>query len=332
MSPNRLEKVIHGGKVKILKEEGCSDVLDFSANLNPYPPILDLDLDPDRLGYYPDDGYSALKSEIGRLCNRKPEEITVGNGSIEIIRVFCAATLSQKERAYIYRPTFGEYEFSTRLAGAGITNKPEDARVSFLCNPNNPTGELLSKEILEELLVGCRKSGRILFLDEAFIELADPAQSMADNTDPSLFVMRSLTKSFSVPGIRFGYGFGDPELIERMEAIRLPWTVNTFAEEIALEAFRHYRDLKESRTRINREREWLRNELSDFCSRIFPSSTNFLLLDLGADVTGICTRLKEGGILVRDCHSFGLPTCIRVAVRRHDENRRLVEAFSSCLH
>jgi len=327
-----MKKVIHGGKVKRIREEGHSGILDFSANLNPHPPKLSMNFEPESLGYYPDDSYYALKSEIARLFHRKPEEITVGNGSVEIIRVFCASILSEGDLAYIHQPTFGEYEFSATLAGAEITQKECDATVSFLCNPNNPTGEILSREFLEVRVRECRRNDCLLFLDEAFIELSDPAQSMVENQDPHLFVMRSLTKSFSVPGIRFGYGFGNPDLIERMEAMRPPWTVNSFAEEIAFEAFHHYADLEASRSYIKKEREWLSDALSAYCTRIFPSSVNFLLLDLGRDVGEICSRFETKNILVRDCHSFGLPTCIRVAVRTHDENERLVEAFSTCVH
>ena len=332
MSRNSVKKVIHGGKVKRVMEERHYGILDFSANLNPLPPKLEMKFDAESLGYYPDDSYFALKSEIARLFDRKPEEITVGNGSVEIIRVFCASVLSDANRAYIHQPTFGEYEFSATLAGAGVTEKESEATVSFLCNPNNPTGEIRPREFLELYADECRRNGRILFLDEAFIELSDPAQSMVEHPDSHLFVMRSLTKSFSVPGIRFGYGFGDPDLIERMEAMRPPWTVNSFAEEVAFEAFRHYADLEASRAYIRKEREWLCDALAGYCKTIFPSSVNFLLLDLGRDVSGICARFEAEGILVRDCHSFGLPTCIRVAVRTHDENMRLVEAFSTCVH
>lgn len=332
MSRNFLNKVIHGGKVKSIRERGNPDILDFSANLNPAPPKLNFFPDPKNLSYYPDDSYYALKLAISKIFRRKPEEITVGNGSIEIIRVFCASFLKPGDIVHIQEPTFGEYAYSAGLYGAEIGDSKSRAKASFFCNPNNPTGELVTKEYLEGYLRDCAESDSILFLDEAFIELSDPSQSMVANCDPSLFVLRSLTKSFSVPGIRFGYGFGDCDLIEKMEAVRPPWTVNTFAEEFALEAFRHYQDLEASRRYIHKEREWLMNKFSDFPVRIYPSSTNFILLDFGEDITDLCAGLEREGILVRDCHSFGLPTCIRVAVRTRDENRRLIEAFIRCVH
>ncbi len=109
---------------------------------------------------------------------------------------------------------------------------------------------LQPKKALLSLLDQCTWHGSTLFCDEAFIELCDPKESLADITSPHLFVLRSLTKSFSCPGIRFGYGFGSPELIEKIETARSPWSVNAFAESYALEALLHIEELAASRDYI----------------------------------------------------------------------------------
>ncbi len=171
----------------------------------------------------------------------------------------------------------------------------------------------------------------ILFLDEAFIELSDPAQSLVAERDPALFILRSLTKAFAVPGLRFGYGFGNPDLIARMEVLRPPWSVNTFAEQFAVLAFRNYHLLEESRKRIRVEREWLARNLRDLGFPVLPSSANFLLVNLGRPASGLAACLLAKGILVRDCASFGLPESVRIAVRRREENEQLVEALAACL-
>jgi len=323
------EKVVHGGKIKQIREDTGRSVIDFSANLNPFAPLLTPDFSLDLIGSYPDDRYMVLKETISALFNRPVDEIAVGNGSIELIRVFCLASLSRGERVRIVNPTFGEYELSARLAGALPASPGERAVVSFICNPNNPTGALLPRRDILDMAGGC--SGGHLFVDEAFIELSDPAQSVADVRDPALFVLRSLTKCFSVPGIRFGYAFGDSDLIRKVETIRPPWSVNTFAEQYALAAFRIYDRLESSRRRIAREREWLVRELSRFSLTIHPSAVNFLLLTFPFDAAPLCTCLLEGGVLVRDCHSFGLPDSIRIAIRTRDENRMLVEVLERCL-
>jgi len=240
------KRVIHGGTGKLQREKTHKTVLDFSASVNPFPPTVDWYCDPESLSSYPDDTYSELKDRIGKTFGRDPEEICVGNGSVEIIRAFCAVTLGRnrkKQYFHITPPTFGEYEMSARLAGAVRTTVPADAAVTFLCNPNNPTGTLLKKSTIHSILDEVKGHGGSLFCDEAFIGLAGPEESMSDTRDPALFVLHSLTKTFSVPGLRIGFGFGDPERIDKIETARSPWCVNAYAEAFAMQALLHLDEL-----------------------------------------------------------------------------------------
>lgn len=325
------EKVVHGGEVRRFEEQNGRKVLDFSASLNPVPPHVCWDADPACLLHYPDNGYTKLKEVIAETFHREPEEITVGNGSIELIRIFCTVALAKGDSYQIEPPTFGEYDLSARLSGARPATTGEHAVVSFLCNPNNPTGLLNSREEVEKILTLNASHGTITFLDEAFIELADPSKSMVRCRDERLFVLRSLTKSFAVPGLRFGYGFGEPELIERMEIGRPPWSVNAYAEQFAIAAFRVYDQLEASREYIRRECAWLTGKVSMLGLHPHPSAANFILVDLPVAAVDLSRILAGKGILVRDCTSFGLPASIRIAVRRHEENAYLVEELSECL-
>jgi threonine-phosphate decarboxylase len=383
-------RVVHGGTLLWHRRHSGRPLLDFSANLNPFPPEIPWKPDPSALASYPDDRYEILREAIGRTFHRRPEEIAVGNGSMELIRIFCQAALSDGDGFHVEHPTFGEYELSARLAGGHPVEDPSCARVRFICNPNNPTGTLRSAGELRGLLrqIHLTSSGMpsrgapfprpegplpprtggaasrllppgrsrlslegppapetapppsesslpagpgILFLDEAFIELSDPGQSLAGVRDPALFILRSLTKAFAVPGLRFGYGFGDPDLISRMEVLRPPWSVNAFAEEFALLAFRNYHLLESSRRKISLEREWLEKRLRDLGIPALPSAANFLLVNLDRPASGLASCLLARGILVRDCASFGLPESIRIAVRRREENEQLTEALAACL-
>jgi threonine-phosphate decarboxylase len=331
MRENLPERMEHGGRVRWHRTREQGRLLDFSANVNPYPPEIPWIPDPSTLYDYPDDRYEALKEEIGRVFGRDPGEVAVGNGSVELIRAFCSAMLGEGDAACIIPPTFAEYEMAVRLAGARCTADETGAAVRFLCNPNNPTGKLCSRGEVLRLLADMAGQGTCLFLDEAFIELADPHQSLVDVRDENLFLLRSLTKSFAVPGIRFGYGFGTPELIERVETVRLPWTVNAFAEAFAIEAFRHYDLLRASREQIAREREWLAGSLRGLGLTCEPPSANYILVEVPLPADVLVERLLTRGILVRNCRSFGLPCHIRVAVRTHEENRQLIEALEACL-
>jgi threonine-phosphate decarboxylase len=331
MVPDFPKRVVHGGLGKREQEKTQKKVLDFSASVNPFPPQVTWDCDFDHLGRYPDNEYLNLKEEIARTFHRSAEEICVGNGSIEILRVFCTVTL-QKNRKYFFEPpTFGEYELSARLAGATPAPGPQQADVFFICNPNNPTGELRKKDELEKKVSMMASHRGILFCDEAFIDLSDPYESLSNLRDPAVFVLQSLTKSFAVPGLRFGYGFGDPDLIEKIETARPPWSVNAFAEEFALRAFSHMKDLENSRFLIAKERQWLFDQVSHLGLHPHQSSVNYLLIDCGFTASPLCEKLGGLGILVRDCMSFGLPRCIRIAVRTRSENQAFVEALAACL-
>lgn len=328
------ERVVHGGTGKRQQEKTHKTVLDFSASVNPYPPRFAWEIDPACLEYYPDDSYAELKDRIGQVFHRPQDEICVGNGSVELIRVFCSVVFRDPRRPRTFfagSPTFGEYALSARLAGAERTDTPSAAAVLFLCNPNNPTGQLIPKVDVVRRLSEVKSFDNLLFCDEAFIELSDPGESVVDIRDPSLFTLRSLTKCFSVPGIRFGYGFGDPALIEKIETARSPWSVNAYAEAYAMQALLHMDELAASRTAIERERAWLVIELAGLGLSCIPSRANYLLVDCARDATPLCETLAARGILVRDCTSFGLPRSIRIAVRTRDENRIFIEALAACV-
>lgn len=326
------QKQEHGGCIRRLHADGSNrEIIDFSASMNPYPPRIDWSPESCDLSAYPDDTYAELKEAIGSVFNRDSAEIAVGNGSVELIRIYAQVMVPPGSIACIENPTFGEYAQSVLLAGGSITDVPsDDATVRYLCNPNNPTGVLHQKNDILDILNDCREVGSSLFLDEAFIDLADPRASVSDLRDPDLFVLRSLTKSFSVPGIRFGFGFGDPELILAIERTRPPWTVNRYAESFAISAISYLPDLAQSRKLIDRNREFLIGHIESLGFTPHPSSANYILIHTGRQASELTAELLAKGVLVRDCTSFGLPESIRVAVRTEDENQVLLEALSAC--
>lgn len=331
MQANFPEKVTHGGKILETRRRFGSELLDVSASMNPFVPQFSCAYDTADLACYPDDTYAALKEKIGHVFSRTTDEICVGNGSAELIRVFCSMTMQVGTRCRIDMPTFGEYGLSAQLAGATVVSN-EKADVRFVCNPNNPTGVLLPREIMRGLLVESEEAGTRLFVDEAFMELAAADESVADIHSDNLFVLRSITKCFSVPGIRFGFGFGPAELVEKIETARTPWTVNAFAEKYAMLAFDHYAELRDSAEKITAEREWYFTELAKLGLSFYPSQVNFITIQLPLPAARAAEKMLESGILVRDCTSFGLSDCIRVSVETRDKNRRVLEAVAACLH
>ncbi|MDD4299943.1 MAG: histidinol-phosphate transaminase [Methanomicrobium sp.] len=324
-------KVSHGGIMQLRKSSSDRDVLDFSANLNPFTPDIGWKPDLSMISLYPDDSYFELKKAAARNFGCGEDEICVGNGSVEVIRSFFYAVLKDGDLVRTDPHTFGEYSLSVKLAGGECTyNEKDSAKVRVICNPNNPTGDLLSKIELLEIAETENSKGSLLFVDEAFNELANGSETLIKKGIKNTFISRSLTKCFSVPGLRIGFGFGDCDLIDKIEVIRPPWTLNGFAADFALNALNHYDELEKSRLLIKEEREWLYRKFDEIGIEYNLSPANFILLNLGRDSSDFTLKMLKEGIFVRDCASFGLPSSVRVAVRTRDENRCLVEALQKC--
>ncbi len=357
----KTEECQHGGKIKEyakslrLPEE---DILDFSANINPlkfpegtreqYLHTFDI------LARYPDPRYKEFRKVAANFlksANRrvKPHHIIPGNGSMEVLRMALQVLLSPGDIVVIPTPTFGEYERQSGLFGAKmrfvdssklfkLTRKDlADVKVVFLCNPNNPTGSLSKRMDIEELVSKCLESDTFVIVDEAFIELSRPGESVADlaiSLD-NLLILRSLTKCFSIPGLRLGYGVGNKELIKVLDKARLPWNLNTVASSLGTYLLQHGKGfLGESRRFIKRERKWLQSELKKLSFKVYPSSANFLLLDIRdseLSSTELVKRVSSHGILLRDASSFrGLDgRHVRLAIRTREENKQLVKALKN---
>jgi len=344
----------HGGKVQEAAAILGAEPLDFSANLNPLgsPPLEELVLEElKHIAHYPDNSYRDLLSGCSDFVGAMPQSIVPGNGSSELIRLFAETALEEGDLAMIPSPTFGEYENQSLLAGAKIKKVKigqdglpilcqsdlKEAKALFFCNPNNPTGQLLSKEQMAGLAESCEQSETFLLVDEAFIELSDPEQSLASMAPEMdfLFVMRSLTKSFAAPGLRLGFGVTNPVLACIMNRARIPWSIGSLAAAAGVHLLSCAEHLERSRRLIKEERAWLTNLLKSLNLDPLPSSVNFLLVNIessgiGSDV--LAERTMASGVLVRDCQSFGLgKSYIRVAVRDRKENEQLIAALERAL-
>ena len=307
---------------------------------------------------YPDNRYLEFREAAARFVGHgvTPQNIIPGNGSTEIIRLVVECVVEKGDTVLFPWPTFGEYELQCQIMGARSEySKEEDvetlpnevlerAKILFICNPNNPTGKLRTKEEIKALAERCRNHGTLLFVDEAFIELSDPSQSVADLAviNNYVFVLRSLTKDFAMPGIRMGFGVATPEMAEILNAFRLSWNLGTVANVIGT-ALLNIEDginnpyLEKARALIREEGEKLKAKLDKI--RGFKAgevNVNFILVDISKFILNsseLSACLAARGVLIRDCVSFrGLEKeYIRVAVRNAEENDKLVTAIGDVI-
>jgi threonine-phosphate decarboxylase len=340
----------HGGKVQEAASLLGAEPLDFSANINPQgsPPLKELFLEElEHISHYPDNSYRNFRRAAAKFVNVDMACIVPGNGSSELIRLFAECCLEEGDSALVPTPSFGEYANQSMLAGGNVIKVDigedglpvlsdsllAEAKLLFLCNPNNPTGKLLSASQVTDLADRCEASETFLLVDEAFIELSEPGESvatLAPNRE-SLFVMRSLTKSFGVPGLRLGFGVTNSRVAGILNLARIPWSISSLAAAAAEYLLGCDEHLMRSRQIIKTEITWLQDSLRGLGLQPLPSMVNFILVDirpcgLASDV--LAERTMREGVLVRDCQSFGLgKSYIRVAVRNRSENERLIDAL-----
>ncbi|MDH5657975.1 MAG: aminotransferase class I/II-fold pyridoxal phosphate-dependent enzyme [Nitrosopumilus sp.] len=340
--------VIHGGKNHSIK----SDVMDFSSNITPIgtPKLVKtiLKKNIDNIQKYPDFSSSEVISNLTRYTKLDKPYLLVGNGAIEIIYNFCFAFLSKNIKVLIPVPTFQEYETAAKLNNCTISyfttmnisenldlflSKIPKKGCVFLCNPNNPTGKLLSKNQILIIIKTAKKLSSIVFVDECFIEMVpDSNQSVIlyvkkyDN----LFVLRSLTKSFGLPGIRIGYAAASKQMIKILQKIKIPWSVNSLAQDAANVALKNKSHIKRSNYVIKKELNYLMNAISKINGfNCYASTTNFILIKTKYNSTKLQQKLLKHKILIRDCKNFrGLDNHhIRIAVRSHKDNLKLVRTL-----
>lgn len=342
--------VKHGGLFSISKPR--SDILDFSSNINPlgFPPLVRKHLKTklNSISEYPDTETTMLKKSL-KWYTRLPEnQIIVGNGATELIYNFCQSFLNNKTRVLIQAPTFGEYEAAARLSGCNISfyktmsfSKDFEKFISkipkngcvFLCNPNNPTGELLSKNIIFKIIEAAKEKKSLVFLDESFIELVPNSnQSIIKSIKKfeNLFILRSMTKSFGLAGLRIGYGIGSKQIINVLNKIKIPWNVSGLAQDAARAALCHTTYLEKAKKLIKKESSYLRNSISQIEGfQCHESSTNFILIKTKMKSKELQKKLLKKKILIRDASTFhGLNQhYIRIAVKTHKENQKLVKAL-----
>lgn len=352
----------HGGNLAwARKKYNREDFIDFSANINPLgcpPGVYEAIRNSlPQILHYPDPANSDLKQKLQSYFNLEKDFILIGNGAVEIIYLICFHLKPQK--VLILAPTFSEYAKAAQAVQAHIKYLPldpahgftlnlkklaenlHDVQLFFLCNPNNPTGNLIPYSVLKEIQKICLDQGVFLVVDESFLDFLPERENYSVRQDvkknSQLLVLHSLTKFFAIPGLRLGCGFGNRQLILDLEKLKDPWNINVFAQiagKMALEdqAFQH-----KSREFIQKEKEYLFkaiNQLGDL--QAFPPSVNFIFIKLlksGLTSTGLTEKLAKQGILVRNCNTF--PTLgenyIRVAVRTREENLKLINALQAVL-
>ena len=222
----------------------------------------------------------------------------------------------------------------TKTLQSIITKIPKRGCV-FLCNPNNPTGVLTQMKDMLKIISAAEKKSTIVFVDETFIELVpDSNQSVIKHIKnfENLFILRSLTKSFGLAGVRIGYGIGSTQIINPLQKIKIPWNVSNIAQGAASAAICYHPFLDKTCKLIKKEKRFIFSNLAKTKKfTCFDSSTNFILVKTKIKSKLLQKKLLKNKILIRDCSTFrGLDqNYIRIAVKTRKENVKLIKALEA---
>ncbi|MFN3531367.1 MAG: threonine-phosphate decarboxylase CobD [Candidatus Brocadia sp.] len=349
----------HGGDIKYRINHGNNGILDFSASINPlgYPENVQKIIweNFDDILHYPDIDCSSLRKYIGQKVGRPEDEIIVGNGSTELF--YLIPRTLKPAKGIVFQPTFSEFTEALKCSHTEVfchvlkeadgfcfeydkdhfqDNKTE---MAFLCNPNNPTGQLIEKAIILNMV---RQHPNVTFvIDEAFMDFVDTPERYSvineAGTMRNLIVVRSLTKFYGFPGLRVGYLVAHADLVKKMMEYKEPWSVNTFAQCAAMVAMEDEAFISRSREFMANERLFLFNELSNIRGLLpYKPTANYIFIKINGDgMTSplLRERLLEHGIAIRDCSNFiGLNNkFFRVAIRTRGENTMFIAALKNII-
>jgi histidinol-phosphate aminotransferase len=305
----------------------------------------------ERAWMYPEHAYTDFREAVAEWLGTKPERIVPGHGIQALIATVAHAFLEPGTAVVVSSPTYGLYAQVSTAAGATVERvrgrehrhdvaaladaaQRTGARLLWLCDPNNPTGSVVTpdewKILLERVPEGC-----VLVVDEAYAEYVRPEKRLRREEDVEarrpVVVLRTFSKIFGLAGLRLGYAVVDEELAPFLDVVQEPFNVNRAALAAGCASLRRA-DLVEERRRENETaRETLAERLRALGLDPVPSEANFLLVDTGADDIAVAQTLLRAGLLVRPGQDFGMPGYIRVTIGPLDLMERLAEELARAL-
>lgn len=299
---------------------------------------------------YPDGNGFALKQRLAERCRVQPDQVTLGNGSNDILELVARAWLAPGLNAVFSEFAFAIYPIVTQAVGAQARVTParewghdlpamlraidSQTRVVFIANPNNPTGTWFGPQALAEFLAAVPEHVLVV-LDEAYIEYAEGGE-LPDGLDylaayPNLLVSRTFSKAYGLASLRVGYGLSSPAVADVLNRVRQPFNVNSLALAAACAALDDVDYVEQSRRLNEAGMQQLETGLRELGLSWIPSRANFLAVDLGRNAAPVYEGLLREGVIVRPVGGYGMPNHLRVSIGQPQENSRFLEALSRVL-
>jgi histidinol-phosphate aminotransferase len=299
-----------------------------------------------RLNEYPGASYSGLRKAAADYLGTDPASIVPGAGVDELILLIARAFLGERTRACAVVPTYPLYEIASLQTGSefiAVPSEPpsfglpsrsigeaaETSDVTWLCTPNNPTGNVIPKDELAAIIAAARG---IVVIDAAYAEFAGDMWAPWVEKHQNLIVCHTMSKAFGLAALRVGFAMTSPKLAETLDAVRPPGSISSMSAELAEVALNEPQRMLRRVNRLERERGRLAERLEAVGFGVMPSQANFILCEVGERSHGLTQALLRQGLIVRNYPLSGpLGRFIRITVRSSEDNNRLLNALSGIM-
>ena len=323
-------------------------VIKLNTNENPYPPspaamkVL-TGMDGESLRRYPDPLATQFRRAVAEVLGVPPEWIIVGNGSDELLTMIMRACVAPDDKVAYAMPTYVLYRTLAQIQAGRCVEVPygddfalpvdalsqADAAVTLVASPNSPSGTAYGVDELD-LLAG--KISGVLVVDEAYVDFADGDCLELVRRRGNVIILRTLSKGYSLAGLRLGYGVASPALLEGLWKVKDSYNVDAVASAVGAAAFADQPHKNANAGKVKTSREKLSGQLEQMGFRVWPSKANFLLVrPPKGDAGRIYADLKAGGILVRYFNQPELKDKLRISVGTDEQNSALVEAIKKAM-
>jgi histidinol-phosphate aminotransferase len=332
--------------------EGRRGKLRLDFNENPVgcsPKVLEMfnSLTREDIAIYPE--YKKLNHKIANYFGVNKKEFLVTNGADEGIKLVLDTYISPKDEILLPVPTFSMFEIYASIIGCQITKVFYSSELEFptekllekissrtklivIVNPNNPTGTTIKESNLKKILEITNEKGILVFLDEAYYDFYKNTMLSSINEYKNLVIARTFSKAYGLAGLRLGVLFSNSQNIIYLRRVLSPYSVNNLAVMAAIVALDDKEYVKNFSEMIMKNRAFVKDKLEKLNFKVYPSQTNFLIIDFGKACNYIENKLKERGILVRNRSNYPLlNNCLRIGIGTMDQCKQLLNAIREIL-
>lgn len=334
----------------VKREFGLTEVIKLASNENPFgcsPAAKEaIKSQLDSLAIYPDGASLQLRWELADFLQVEPDQLIFGNGSDEVVQMITRAYLGEGTNTIMATPTFPQYRSNAIIDGAELIEVPlkdgvhdleamalainEQTRVVWVCNPNNPSGTIVTASELEAFLQKVPKHVLVV-LDEAYYEYvvdeAYPQTVPMLAHHPNLIILRTFSKIYGLAALRIGYGIASVEIINHLNHVREPFNTSTLAQAAARAALKDQAFVQACRDRNREGLKQLTDQFDEWGLDYYPSQANFVLVNLKQDSDEVFRKLLAQGIIVRSGRALGFPGYQRITVGSAEQNAKILQAL-----